>query len=201
MAELEISVNEAAGSLASLPEQQRRALVLREWQGLSYHEIAAELGLSHAAVETLLFRARRMLASELTTPQRSKRRGLLKTLNLGPFLSAVKSLFGAGGVKLAVVVAVAIAGSSAHVGRRPVDKQAAATPAAPSVRAPRMVGGAVHRPPARLRQHAHAATSSEGAPSSGRADSAPRLVLRDLLPRVRSARPQGWFCPRRAPIG
>src|SRR5438132_6123978 len=124
-------------SLSSLPEQQRRALILREWQGLTYHEIAAELGLSHAAVETLLFRARRMLASELTTPQRSKRRGLLKTLNLGPLLSAVKSLFGAGAVKLAVVVAVAIAGSSAHVGRRPVDKEvaAAAALAAPSVRA------------------------------------------------------------------
>jgi len=30
--------------LAALPEPQRRALVLREWQGLSYQEIADELG-------------------------------------------------------------------------------------------------------------------------------------------------------------
>ena len=46
-------------ALRVLPEQQRRALLLREWQGLSYREIANEMRLSQAAVETLLFRARR----------------------------------------------------------------------------------------------------------------------------------------------
>jgi RNA polymerase sigma factor (sigma-70 family) len=53
------------GALAKLPPQQRRALLLREWQGLSYREIADELGLTQAAVETLLFRARRSLAKGL----------------------------------------------------------------------------------------------------------------------------------------
>jgi RNA polymerase sigma factor (sigma-70 family) len=52
-------------ALESMPEQQRRALLLREWQGLSYREIGEELELSQAAVETLLFRARRTLANEL----------------------------------------------------------------------------------------------------------------------------------------
>jgi RNA polymerase sigma-70 factor, ECF subfamily len=52
-------------ALASLPESQRRGILLREWQGLSYAEIADELGLSLGAVETLLFRARRNLASRL----------------------------------------------------------------------------------------------------------------------------------------
>jgi len=52
-------------ALASLPESQRRGILLREWQGLSYAEIADELGLSIGAVETLLFRARRNLASRL----------------------------------------------------------------------------------------------------------------------------------------
>jgi RNA polymerase sigma-70 factor, ECF subfamily len=51
--------------LAHLPERQRRGILLREWQGLSYAEIADELELSVAAVETLLFRARRSLASRL----------------------------------------------------------------------------------------------------------------------------------------
>ena len=51
--------------LAHLPERQRRGILLREWQGLSYAEIADELGLSLGAVETLLFRARRNLASRL----------------------------------------------------------------------------------------------------------------------------------------
>jgi RNA polymerase sigma factor (sigma-70 family) len=47
------------GALHRLPQRQRRALVLREWQGLNYAEIASELGLTQAAVETLLHRARR----------------------------------------------------------------------------------------------------------------------------------------------
>jgi RNA polymerase sigma-70 factor (ECF subfamily) len=58
-----------AGALAALPELQRRALLLREWQGLSYAEIAQQLGLSLAAVETLLFRARRSLAAGLGRPR------------------------------------------------------------------------------------------------------------------------------------
>src|SRR5947209_11549778 len=53
-------------ALDAMPEQQRRALLLREWQGLSYKEIGEELGLSQPAVETLLFRARRTLAASLT---------------------------------------------------------------------------------------------------------------------------------------
>ena len=31
--------------LEQMPENQRRAILLREWQGLSYHEIADELDL------------------------------------------------------------------------------------------------------------------------------------------------------------
>ena len=50
-------------ALATLPERQRRAILLREWQGLSYAEIADELRLTVGAVETLLYRARRSLTS------------------------------------------------------------------------------------------------------------------------------------------
>jgi RNA polymerase sigma-70 factor (ECF subfamily) len=53
-------------ALDAMPEKQRRALLLREWQGLSYKEIGEELSLSQAAVETLLFRARRALAVGLS---------------------------------------------------------------------------------------------------------------------------------------
>jgi RNA polymerase sigma factor (sigma-70 family) len=52
-------------ALASMPPQQRHALLLREWRGLSYSEIAGQLGVSQGAVETLLFRARRSLAQRL----------------------------------------------------------------------------------------------------------------------------------------
>src|SRR6476646_11542355 len=60
-------------ALEGLPAQQRRALLLREWQGLSYKEIAEELDLSQAAVETLLFRARRSLAAGLERPPERRR--------------------------------------------------------------------------------------------------------------------------------
>jgi RNA polymerase sigma factor (sigma-70 family) len=52
-------------SLAALPTAQRNALLLREWQGLSYSEIALRLGLTESAVEAVLFRARRNLAQTL----------------------------------------------------------------------------------------------------------------------------------------
>lgn len=52
-------------ALDAMPANQRRAILLREWQGLSYREIAGELELSQGAVEMLIFRARRTLASAL----------------------------------------------------------------------------------------------------------------------------------------
>jgi len=55
-----------ANALAQLPATQRDALLLREWQGLSYTEIATRLCTTQSAVETLLFRARRNLARSTT---------------------------------------------------------------------------------------------------------------------------------------
>ena len=78
-------------ALAALPELQRRAVVLRDWQGLSYKEVAAELGVTLAAAETLIFRGRAALARELAGDETPERRrsglgsllGLLKTGTLG----------------------------------------------------------------------------------------------------------------------
>jgi RNA polymerase sigma factor (sigma-70 family) len=96
--------------LERLPEQQRRAILLREWQGLSYREIGQELRLSQAAVETLIFRARRSLAEGLEAPVKRRRRRLASG-GLGSLLSAAQSFLGAGGaVKVAAVVAAAGAG-------------------------------------------------------------------------------------------
>ena len=52
-------------ALARLPENQRRALMLKRFAGLSYQEIAAEMGLSAAAVDGLLKRARQFLKKAL----------------------------------------------------------------------------------------------------------------------------------------
>ena len=60
-----VSLADLTRALSAVPERQRRALLLREFQGLSYEEIGVELGVSVAAVETLIFRARRSVAAEL----------------------------------------------------------------------------------------------------------------------------------------
>jgi RNA polymerase sigma factor (sigma-70 family) len=59
------TVGELLAALAKIPPQQRQAIVLREFEGRSYSEIAAILGVTTSALETLLFRARRSLAEEL----------------------------------------------------------------------------------------------------------------------------------------
>jgi len=51
--------------LEALPEKQRRALILKRFGGLSYQEIAAELGVSAQAVDGLLKRARQFLKKAL----------------------------------------------------------------------------------------------------------------------------------------
>ncbi len=52
-------------ALADLPERQREAVVLRDLYGLRYGEVATALGLSRAATEALLFRARRTMRQRL----------------------------------------------------------------------------------------------------------------------------------------
>ena len=59
------SVGELLAALSKIPPQQRQAIVLREFEGRAYDEIADILGTTTSALETLLFRARRSLAREL----------------------------------------------------------------------------------------------------------------------------------------
>ena len=112
--ELLIGLREA---LASIPERQCRALVLREWQGLPTREIASRLGTSPPATRALLTRARHSLAQALTAmpsrPALSLDFGLL-FLHLRPQLKAL--LGGAAGKAAATVAvaAVAVGGLSAE---------------------------------------------------------------------------------------
>lgn len=62
-AELQQAVDDA---IASLPEAQRLAVVLRRYDQLPYEEIAELLGLSLSAVKSLLFRARTSLRETLS---------------------------------------------------------------------------------------------------------------------------------------
>lgn len=52
-------------AMTLLPEKERLALVLRQYQGMPYEEIAVVLGVSLAAVKSLLFRARNTMKERL----------------------------------------------------------------------------------------------------------------------------------------
>jgi RNA polymerase sigma factor (sigma-70 family) len=93
-------------ALAAIPESQRRALVLREWHGLSSHEVASRLGMSTTATYALITRARRSLARAMTTARRP-----VLGFDLGSLLCKLRELFAGGTAK--VVATTAAAGSVA----------------------------------------------------------------------------------------
>jgi RNA polymerase sigma factor (sigma-70 family) len=99
--------------LGEMPENQRRAILLREWQGLTYREISAELGVSQAAVETLIFRARRALAQGLEQDALSWKKRLRRGADVGGAIACVKALLGGGGAAAVKVAATAIAVATA----------------------------------------------------------------------------------------
>jgi RNA polymerase sigma-70 factor, ECF subfamily len=94
-----------AGALQSLPERQRQALLLRDWRGLSYDEIAAEMDSSYQAVETLLFRARKSVAAGLRRPEPATVPARARALAPLPLLIPLKDGFAA--VKSAFSVSIA----------------------------------------------------------------------------------------------
>jgi RNA polymerase sigma factor (sigma-70 family) len=104
--------------LEEMPENQRRAILLREWQGLTYREISTELGLSQAAVETLIFRARRALAQGLEQDADTWKRRLRRGADAGGAVAIIQALISGGGAAAlkvgATVIAVATAGLAAN---------------------------------------------------------------------------------------
>jgi RNA polymerase sigma factor (sigma-70 family) len=141
-------------ALAALPEQQRRAIVLREWHGLSYREIADELDVSVGAVESLIFRARGSLAKQL----RGRR-----ALDLGSLLAGAKSLFGGASLAVKLAVIAGMAGATVAAG--------AATVTRSQERAAKAPPGSNTRPPespvAPVGRDAQAATTAVSAAPQG----------------------------------
>ena len=122
--------------LEQMPENQRRAILLREWQGLSYHEIAGELELSQAAVETLIFRARRALAQGLEQPPAPKKRRLARGADWGNVLAGLKSLLLGGGAAIKVAATVAVVSATTVVAAAPVVEHHSRPHTTPAVAAP-----------------------------------------------------------------
>ena len=151
-----VSLGDLTQALGAIPTRQRKALLLREFQGYSYEEISSELGISVAAVETLLFRARRAVAQQLEQSGATSR----KQRGAGAAASVVELfrwLFGgaAAPLKLAAVAAAALATTAAltvSVGDKPapvapaIVKPSAVVPAS-TVR-PRNVARSTARPAA-----------------------------------------------------
>jgi len=129
-----LSVGELTRALGAIPERQRRALLLREFQGMSYEEISGELGVSVAAVETLLFRARRSVAEQLEQTGTTRRRGAVASI-----AALVRWLFEGSAVplKLAAVTAAVVTTATLAVVPAVRNHSPAPTRSAPDVGRPR----------------------------------------------------------------
>lgn len=160
--------------LEEMPENQRRAILLREWQGLTYREISDELGLSQAAVETLIFRARRALAQGLEQDADTWKKRLRRGADVGGAIACAKTLLGGGGaaaIKLgttaAVVASAAVAAGSSSV----VPHHAHAHHARAATTAARVPAATTHA------RRSIAATQSAAAPSrAARAFAKPKAL-------------------------
>jgi RNA polymerase sigma factor (sigma-70 family) len=135
-------------ALGRLPFNQRAALVMRELEGRSYAEIADTLGVSVAAVETLIFRARRSLRV---------RTAALRSILAVPVPSSLTSLVDGGGAAaggigagmlIKAAVALVVGGIATGLG---VERSTHAAPApkplpTPLVSAPVSASVARHAP-------------------------------------------------------
>jgi RNA polymerase sigma-70 factor (ECF subfamily) len=173
-------------ALARMPELQRRAILLREWRGLSYKEIAAELGLSNAAVETLIFRARRSLA-ELLGGRPAPKRARRFAFDFGSMAAAAKAFLGMGTTAkvaaglAAAVIATTVAGSM---------EKAPTQPSVPTTNVPTATPQHVQRPQASVKvklapvSRAHPKKTKPQAAAPSPVEPSPVERANDSLPTV-----------------
>ena len=100
-------------ALASMPERQRRALVLREWRGLPLGEIASRLDVSPTATNALLTRARSSLALALSV---ARQPALVVVGLVGELKAVVKALVGSSTAKAGAVAVTVIATTGVTTG-------------------------------------------------------------------------------------
>ncbi|MGH3128623.1 MAG: RNA polymerase sigma factor [Gaiellaceae bacterium] len=99
-------MDDVRAALSSLPPNQRRALLRREWQGVPSSEIADELHLSAPATDALLFRARKSFATAMSASGRPFG-GLNVLILLDQLRGWLKLLVGGAAVKAAVATTAA----------------------------------------------------------------------------------------------
>jgi RNA polymerase sigma factor (sigma-70 family) len=184
-------------ALVRLPEMQRRALLLREWQGRSYADIAHELGVTRPAVEALLFRARRGLARELGEETTTRRHAL----DLISLLGGLKSVLGGSvavkaAVAIAAVAAVGTVAAGSGEGPAPTvrvgDVAQVDRPASIPVRSPAVVVDAPARPERQAEKPVVARKRASATRPAKPATPAPAAPARSApaAPRVERSTPQ-----------
>ena len=188
-------------ALASMPEQQRRAILLREWQGLSYREIGEELEVSQSAVETLIFRARRSLAQGLEQPdlaKKPKRKGFrraLHAIDLGTIAAALKTVLAGSAAAKATAAAVAVTAAATAASVTPKLEGHSPTPTPVQ----RSTPAVQHDAPATAKAAAAVVSFREGSPSAPAAVDPAPVRERDAAVRLRPARTAPAASPRSAP--
>jgi len=150
--------------LEEMPEGQRRAILLREWQGLTYREISAELGLSQAAIETLIFRARRALAQGLEQDADTWKRRLRRGADAGGAVACIQALLSGGGAAAFKIGATVMAVATAAVASSPLPAPRTAAPAHTSP--PAKVAPAARNGTRMLAMAAAASAPAASAPSA-----------------------------------
>ena len=186
-------------ALGRLPFNQRAALVMRELEGRSYSEIADTLGVSVAAVETLIFRARRSLRV---------RAAALRSILAVPLPSSLAQLVGGGGAAAAggigagllikTAVALVVGGLATGLGvQRATQAEALPRPdvAAPAVQASVVAGHATVRP---VKSQAHASARTARAVAHRARAVGAGITRRSAVVGTPSSSPPGVSAPSSA---
>ncbi|MCW2976216.1 MAG: polymerase subunit sigma-24 [Actinomycetia bacterium] len=162
-------------ALAGMPPRLREAFLLREWQGLSYVEIAERLDTSQSAVETLIFRARKRLAQQLEQPWQHVR----QALGVGPMLNLFRGMLQAAPTTAKAAGAI-VAVAGATVAAAPLIRSKPAAPPVPAISVPASTSAApataVRLTPQR------AARRRSAAPVSSAPNDLPTFVPPPLVP-------------------
>ena len=191
-----------AGALSDMPPLESRALVLRELRGLTYKEIATELGVSGSVVETLLVRGRRRLADRMHDLRRTGKRALGLCLPWSSLQSLLSSGAAVKGVAGLASVAIFTAALPLHpaVTDAPVHAHvAAASHAVAAHRLPR--GGGVLQPISRRFAPVHAVSPPTHSRRSGGGAAAPQPSPTIPAARPPSTAPVATSSPPAADVG
>src|SRR5918996_2391379 len=123
-------LSEIASAIARLPPRQREAIVLREFCGLSYEQVAAVMSLSGSAVDSLLSRARRQLVAQVGHIPKAAQGVLIVPASLREALSRLIPGLDSAGTAAGVASGAAGAAAVASVGSAPIAAKVAAAGAA-----------------------------------------------------------------------